>query len=105
MPGRGLRQGWKKLLHKAEYALFRFSQSTIIVTMTVKEPVAPLTEKELERNLRAVDQAIAQQRLEGLTVSESTVEDMRRAARGEIPADEVIANIYGRFEHVAILKR
>ena len=105
MPGRGLRQGWKKLLHKAEYALFRLSQSTIIVTMTVKEPVAPLTEKELERNLRAVDQAIAQQRLEGLTVSESTVEDMRRAARGEIPADEVIANIYGRFEHVAILKR
>jgi hypothetical protein len=41
----------------------------------------------------------------GLSVSDSTVEDMRRAARGEIPADEVIANIYARFEHVTILKR
>ena len=73
--------------------------------MTVKEPIARLSEKELERNLQAVDHAIAQQRLEGLRVSDSTVEDMRRAARGEIPADEVIANIYARFEHVAILKR
>ena len=73
--------------------------------MTVKEPVAQLTDMDLERDLRAVDHAIAQQRLEGLTVSEKAVEDMRRAARGEIPADEVIANIYGRFEHVAILKR
>jgi hypothetical protein len=73
--------------------------------MTVKEPVVRLTEKELERNLRAVDHAIAQQRLEGLTVSESTVEDMRRAAHGEIPADEVIANIYARFGHVTLLER
>jgi hypothetical protein len=72
--------------------------------MTVKEPIAQLSEKELERNLRAVDHAIAQQRLEGLTVSESTVEDMRRAARGEIPADEVIANIYARFGDVPILR-
>jgi len=73
--------------------------------MTVKEPVTRLSEKELERNLRAVGHAVAQQRLEGLTVSESTVEDMQRAARGEIPASEVIANIYARFEHVALLRR
>jgi hypothetical protein len=73
--------------------------------MTVKEPVARLTEKELECNLRAVEHAIAQQRLEGLTVSESTVEDMRRAAHCEIPADEVIANIYARFGHVTLLER
>jgi antitoxin VbhA-like protein len=73
--------------------------------MTVKEPVARLSEKELERNLRAVDHAIAQQRLEGLTVSESTVADMRRAAHGAIPADEVIANIYARFGHVTLFER
>ena len=73
--------------------------------MAVKEPITRLSRQEVERNLRAVAHAIAQQTLEGLTVSESTVEDMRRAARGEIPADEVIANIYARFEHVAILKR
>jgi hypothetical protein len=73
--------------------------------MTVKEPIARLSEKELERKLQAVDHAIAQQRLEGLKVSDSTVEDMRRAARVEIPADEVIANIYARFGHVTILKR
>lgn len=49
--------------------------------MTVKEPVVQLSEKELERNLRAVEHAVAQQRLEGSTVSEATAEDMRRAAR------------------------
>jgi hypothetical protein len=59
---------------------------------------SPLTEQEQERNLRAVDHAIAQQRLEGLTVSASTVEDMQRGAWGEISDDEVIANIYARFK-------
>jgi hypothetical protein len=58
----------------------------------------------LQWNLRAVDHAIAQQRLEGLTVSESTVADMRRAARGEIPAEQVIANIYARFGNVPIFR-
>ena len=72
--------------------------------MAVKEPITQLSKQEVERNLRAVDHAIAQQTLEGLTVSESTVEDMRRAARGEIPADEVVANIYARFQHVPILR-
>ncbi len=73
--------------------------------MAAEKPVQQLSDKDLERSLRAVDHAIAQQSLEGLTVSESTIEDMRRAARGEIPADEVIANIYHRFEHVPILRR
>ena len=60
--------------------------------------VERISEVELERNLRAVEHAIAQQRLEGLTVSESTVEDMRRAARGEIADEDVIANIYARYK-------
>ncbi len=63
-----------------------------------------LTEQELQLNLRAVEHAIAQQRLEGLTVSESTIEDMRRAARGEISDDEVIANLYAEFPNVPIFR-
>jgi hypothetical protein len=69
--------------------------------MAVAERVSGV---ELERNLRAVEHAIAQQRLEGLTVSESTAEDMRRAARGEIADEEVIAIIYARYPHVAIFR-
>jgi hypothetical protein len=63
-----------------------------------------LTEQELQRNMRAVAHAIAQQELEGLTVSKSTVGDMRRAARGEIETDEVIRNIYRRFKNVPIFR-
>jgi DNA-binding CsgD family transcriptional regulator len=63
-----------------------------------------LTEREIELNMRAVEHAIAQQELEGLKVSEQTVEDMRRAARGEIDSDDVIANIYARFQDVPILR-
>ena len=60
--------------------------------------------KELQRQLRAIDHAIAQQTLEGLTVSDETVADMQRAARGEIAPENVIANIYARFEHVPIFR-
>jgi hypothetical protein len=63
-----------------------------------------LTEVEIQRNLRAVAHAIAQQELEGLKVSKATVEDMRRAARGEIRSDEVIRNIYARVKHVSIFR-
>ena len=60
--------------------------------------------RELERQLRAIDHAIAQQALEGLTVSDETVADMHRAARGEIAAENVISNIYARFKHVPIFR-
>ena len=67
--------------------------------------IEPLfTREEIERNLRAVDHAIAQQALEGLTVSDEVVEDMRRASRGEIPDEQVIANIYARHKHVPIFR-
>jgi hypothetical protein len=64
-----------------------------------------LTEQHIQRNMRAVAHAIAQQELEGLKVPESTVVDLRRAARGEISSDEVIRNIHRRSEHVPILGR
>jgi hypothetical protein len=63
-----------------------------------------LTEQEVARNLRAVAHAIAQQELEGLKVPESTVDDLQRAARGEIDTDEVRRNIYRRFQNVPILR-
>jgi hypothetical protein len=64
-----------------------------------------LTEQEVARNMRAVAHAIAQQELEGLKVPESTVDDLRRAARGEIDTDEVRRNIYRRVQDVAISRR
>jgi len=64
-----------------------------------------LTEQEIQDNLRGVAHAIAQQELEGLKVPESTVDDLRRAARGEIDTEEIIRNICRRFNHVSILER
>jgi len=61
-----------------------------------------LTVQEVQRNLQAVARAVAQQEIEGLGVPESTVIDLRRAARGEIDTDEVRRNIYLRFQDVAI---
>ncbi|NOU09775.1 MAG: antitoxin VbhA family protein [Nitrospira sp.] len=61
-----------------------------------------LTEAEIERNLRAVTHAIAQQELEGLTVPPETVEDMRRIARGDMSNDDLIRKLYSRFQNVPI---
>ncbi|OQW47565.1 MAG: hypothetical protein A4C66_06225 [Nitrospira sp. HN-bin3] len=61
-----------------------------------------LTEADIERNLRAVTHAIAQQELEGLTVPAETVEDMRRIARGEMSNDDLIRKLYSRFPNVPI---
>jgi hypothetical protein len=63
-----------------------------------------VTEQDVQRNLRAVAHAIAQQELEGLKVSKATVEDLNRAARGEIGSDDVIRNIYARFKNVSIFR-
>ncbi|OQW36540.1 MAG: hypothetical protein A4C66_12650 [Nitrospira sp. HN-bin3] len=61
-----------------------------------------LTEADIERNLRAVTHAIAQQELEGLTVPPETVEDMRKIARGEMSNDDLIRKLYSRFPNVPI---
>ena len=63
-----------------------------------------LTDDQIRLKMRAVDHAIAQQALEGLTVSSETVEDLRRAARGEIPSEQAIRNIYARFTHVPLFE-
>jgi hypothetical protein len=63
-----------------------------------------LTEKDIQRNMRDVAHAIAQQELEGLKVTEATIADLQRAARGEIDTDEVVQNIYRRIQNVPLLR-
>jgi hypothetical protein len=55
--------------------------------------------------MRSVAHAIAQQELEGLKVTASTVADLHRAARGEIDTDEIRRNIYRRFQNVPLLRQ
>ena len=55
-----------------------------------------LSAEQIQRNLRAAANAIAQQELEGLTVPEETVEDLRRVARGEMTMDDIFRQIYAR---------
>lgn len=67
--------------------------------------MATLIKQEIQCNLRDVAHAIAQQELEGLKVSEATIEDMRRAAAGELRSDYVIRNIHARLKHAKIVRR
>jgi len=52
---------------------------------------------KIRRNLKAVENAVAQQRLEGLAVAPAVVADMERAARGEIGIEEGIQNTREKF--------
>lgn len=52
---------------------------------------------EIRQRLQAVEAAIASQRLEGLTVSEETAHNLRRAAHGEITSDECIELIRKKY--------
>ena len=56
-------------------------------------------EQEIRFNLKAVENAVAQQRLEGLEVPPEVIEDMKRAARGEIDIADGIRNTYKKFAH------
>ena len=66
--------------------------------------MATLSERDIQRNMRAVAHAIAQQELEGLTVPAATVADLYRAARGEIDTDEVMRNIHRSIQNVPLLR-
>ena len=57
------------------------------------------SELKIERNLKAVEIAIAQQRLEGLEVPPDVIEEMQRAARGEIGIEEGIRDTIYKFAH------
>lgn len=54
-------------------------------------------ENKIRQNLQAVENAIAQQRLEGLEVPPDVAEEMKRAAKGEIDIEEGIRNTVLKF--------
>lgn len=62
-----------------------------------------ISEQELQHRLLGVENAIAQQELEGLTVSEETVEDLHCVARGEITTDQAVERVQARVHHAALL--
>jgi len=68
--------------------------------MTVTERIA---ERELELRMLTIENAVAQQELEGLKVSTETVADMLCVARGEITTEQAIANVHARLDHAALL--
>ena len=56
----------------------------------------------LRRHMQAVDNAIAQQRLEGLEPSGALIADLQRAARGELSIRRVLENIKERLGHAQV---
>lgn len=60
------------------------------------------TEQEIRRNLKAVENAIAQQWLEGLEPSCEVIRDLEYAAQGKLTIDEVITNLSHRAYHVKV---
>ena len=59
-------------------------------------------EQTISWNLDAVENGVAQQRLEGLEVPQDVVEEMKRAARGEIDIEEGIRNVIRRFTNAKV---
>ncbi len=58
-----------------------------------------ITDKDTAASrLKAVDYAVAAQRIEGLTVSPDAVEAMRRAATGEITDAECLALLLAKHK-------
>ena len=58
-----------------------------------------MNEQMTRQRLKSVENAIAQQRLEGLEVPQDVVEEMKRAARGEIEIEEGIRNTLRKYTH------
>lgn len=61
-----------------------------------------LNERQIAWNLRAVEHAIAQQTLEGLTVPQAALDDLRRVAHGEITTSDALRNARARFAHAEL---
>ena len=58
-------------------------------------------EQKISQNMKAVENAVAQQRLEGLEVPPDIVEEMKRATRGEIEIEEGIRHTIRKFAQSA----
>lgn len=57
------------------------------------------SEEKIILELQAVENAIAQQRIEGLKVPPDVIEDMKKAARGEISVEEGLNRTFWKFAH------
>ena len=64
-----------------------------------------MTDSDIQENMRVLTHALAQQRLEGLSVSSKTEADLTRVANGEIPLSHVINDLYVRYAHIEVLQR
>jgi hypothetical protein len=70
-----------------------------VMCYTIAEALTMPSEQKIKQNLRAVENAIAQQRLEGLEVPPDIIAEMQRAARGEIKIEEGIRHTIRKFAH------
>jgi hypothetical protein len=61
-----------------------------------------MTDTEILKNQRAVEHAIAQQRLEGLMVPPEVIDDLQRVARGEMTTADALHAAHARFDHAEI---
>jgi hypothetical protein len=64
---------------------------------TLAQALTMPSEPKIKQNLRAVENAIAQQRLEGLEVPLDIIAEMQRAAKGEIEIEEGIRDTIRKF--------
>ena len=74
---------------------------TFMIQYTITKG-ARMTDVEKVRNQRAVEHAIAQQRLEGLAVPPEAMHDLQSMARGEMTLAEALHAAHIRFDHVQI---
>ncbi len=66
--------------------------------------IRAVTNSEILRNKRALEHAVAQQKLEGLSMSAEAIADLERVAAGQRTTADVIANLYTRYAHVPVLQ-
>jgi hypothetical protein len=80
-------------IHKLSSEFFEVMCYIIVEVLTMP------SEQKIKQNVRAVENAIAQQRLEGLEVPADIIAEMQRAARGENEIEEGISATIRKFAH------
>jgi len=55
--------------------------------------------------MQDVNNALAQSRLEGLTVPQETVEDMKRIVKGEVTIEQCIAKALKKYSHDKVRRK
>ena len=63
-----------------------------------------MTRAEILKSKGALENALTQQRLEGLKVSLETFALLTRVAKGEIPMSVAFGSLYARYARVKVLK-